>query len=174
MITEQQAINLLKKHSASERDFRIVLKHSAAVKNLSLKIAKKIKGRKIDRQFISTAALLHDIGRFKCPPWRKSAFHGIEGAKILRREGLPKHARVAETHLGSGITKAEAKKIGLPAKDYLPKTTEEKIICYADSLIGKNERILPLSAVLKRYRRFGKAVAERTIKLHNELERFIK
>jgi uncharacterized protein (TIGR00295 family) len=169
MVTEKQAINLLKKHSPSKKQFKAVLKHAVVVKNLSLKIAKRIKNKKINNQFLKSAALLHDIGRFVCSSKKNSAFHGVEGAKILRKEKLPKHARVAENHLGSGITKSEARRIGLPAKDYLPETIEEKIICYADSLVFQNTKIKDLAAVLKRYKKFGKGAVERTMKLHEEL-----
>ncbi len=177
-INEKQAIALLKKYSSSEKGLRIVLKHSQAVKRVSLRIAKKLKkeGKGIDLNFIKTAALLHDIGRFKHPPGKSTVFHGIWGARILRKEKLKKlnkHALVAERHLGSGITKAEAKKLGLPAKNFMPKTIEEKIICYADSLVF-DDKEKNLKAVLKRYKHFGKEAVKRTLKLHAELEKFIK
>ncbi len=175
MLSEKQAVELLKKHSSSEKSFANVLRHSQAVKSLALKIAGRQTGKKIDKQLLRTAALLHDIGRFKCPPWKNSAFHGLEGARILRKEKLPRHARVAETHLGSGITKREAKKLGLPAKNYLPRTIEEKIICHADSLIA-GSKVSQIRAVISRYKRYGKPSVKRALKLHKmlKLEKFIK
>ena len=167
-LTEKAAIKLLKKHSTSAA-YKHVLLHSNAVRKLALKIASKIKNS--DRNFISTASLLHDIGRFKCPPWKDSVWHGVVGAKILRKEGLPKHALVAERHVGSGITKAEAKKIGLPIKSYLPKSKEEKIICYADKLVF-GRRIGTLQQLVKRYKKeIGEAAAKRALKLHREIKK---
>ena len=169
-ISEKKAIALLKKYSMSEKDFEAVLRHSQKVNQAALRIAEKLKkkGKKIDLSFVGTAALLHDIGRFRFPPGKSTIFHGIEGSKILRKEKLNRHALVAETHLGSGIAKAEAKNLGLPAKSYLPKTIEEKIICYADSLVfGEKEK--DIKAVIRRYRKYGKAVVKRKLKLHKEL-----
>ncbi|MBN2454340.1 HDIG domain-containing protein [Candidatus Woesearchaeota archaeon] len=171
-ITEKRAEKLLKKYSKNSFAYRKVLQHVRAVRRLALKIASKSK-RRLDKKFISTASLLHDIGRFDNPPGskRNAVWHGVAGARILRKEGLPRHARAAERHVGSGITKAEAKKLGLPAKSYLPRTAEEKIICYADSLIfGDKEGTL--KKLLERYRKeVGPQLVKRTIKLHDEIER---
>ena len=61
------------------------------------------------------------------------------GAEILRREGLPKHALVAERHTGSGITMDQVLRedLPIPLADYLPQSLEEKIICYADKFYSK-------------------------------------
>lgn len=131
--TEEDAEKLLKKYSSGEEAYNKVLSHSRAVKELALKMASRVRG--VDMNFIATASLLHDIGRFECPPGPKTIFHGVKGSEILRKEHLPKHALVAERHLGSGITQDEAGKLGLPARSYMPKSKEEKIICMADSLI---------------------------------------
>ena len=37
--------------------------------------------------------------------------------------------------MGSGITAEEASKIGLPRRDFIPLTLEEKIVSYADKLV---------------------------------------
>ncbi|MCP3683456.1 MAG: HDIG domain-containing protein [bacterium] len=176
MITEKRAINLLKKYSHSKKQFKIVFKHSVMVRDLAIKLSDRITDKRIDKKFVATAALLHDIGRFDCPPkkvllaGKRSLFHGVVGAAILRKEKLPKHARVAERHVGAGISKAEAKKLGLPEKAYLPKTIEEKIVCYADSFII-DEEIRSLNTVLKRYRKFSSTAAKRIKRLDKELRR---
>ncbi len=168
MITEKEAVTILRKYSSSEEAFGNVLRHSQAVKKLALRMAK---GTKADLGLIKTGSLLHDIGRFKHPPWKEGIRHGIEGENVLRKEKLTRHARIAACHIGSGITKKEAKKLGLPAKDYLPKTIEEKIICYADSLVfsGKTK---DYKAVEERYRKeVGEHLVKRTSKLRNELRK---
>ncbi|MCK5142092.1 MAG: hypothetical protein KAQ70_07855, partial [Candidatus Heimdallarchaeota archaeon] len=38
-------------------------------------------------------------------------------------------------HIGTGITKIEAVKLGLPQDDYIPKTAEEIIVSYSDNLV---------------------------------------
>jgi uncharacterized protein len=75
---------------------------------------------------------LHDIGRASIT---HSIHHAIEGAELIRRQGWPeKLALVVERHIGGGIPRTEALELGLPARDYLPTSLEEKVVCYADKL----------------------------------------
>lgn len=166
---EREAIELLKKYSADKKSFNIVLKHSKAVQKLALKFAELHK--KADKKFIKTACILHDIGRFRCPPGPKTLFHGIEGAKILRKNKLPKHARVAERHLGAGIKKKDiiSQKLPLPKKDFIPRSIEEKIITIADSLIERN-KVISLKKTVERFtREVNKECGKNTIRLYNEV-----
>ena len=93
------------------------------------------------------AAMLHDIGIFLthapslgCNGPHPYLKHGHLGCKLLEKEGLPKHALVCERHVGVGITRKDVldHKLPLPAKDMLPLSLEEKIICYADKFFSKN------------------------------------
>ena len=59
-------------------------------------------------------------------------------------------ALIAERHIGAGITKEEAIELGLPPKDYLPVTLEEKIVAHADNLIFGTERV-EIDAVIKKF-----------------------
>lgn len=174
MITEKEAMSLLKKYAKNKREFNIILKHSKAVQKVALRIAKKIKG--VDIEFIKTASLLHDIGRFECPPGKWSFKHGIIGAEILRKEGLKKHALVAERHLGAGISKKDIieQKLSLPLKDYLPKTKEEKIITHADNLIENNKEA-SIEKIIERFRKeLGEKVAKKIKKLAEEIDGMMK
>ncbi len=176
-LTEQQATALLKKYAPNSRVFQLVLQHGKAVQKAAVVIGNAIaqNKRKVDVPFLKSAALLHDIGRFACPPGTKgSVCHGFIGAQWLRKEGYPKHALVCERHVGSGITKKEiiAQKTGLPKKDFFPRTIEEKIICYADKLIFQDRLAQPDEAV----KNFKKDVPSydallRLIALHNEIEK---
>lgn len=169
-ISEKEAIGLLKKYSKNKKTYNLVLAHSKLVQKVALKIAKKIKG--VDTEFIKTAALLHDIGRFRCPPGPKTIFHGVEGAKILRKEGLLKHARLAERHLGAGINKKdiEEQRLPLPKKDYMPKTIEEKIIAHADNLVF-GARVGTLKEVEARFRKeVSEKIARRARNLYNSIK----
>lgn len=171
-LTEKEALRILRRHKTSEKAYRSILSHSQKVKKIALQISKELKG--IDKNFLATAALLHDIGRFENPPGKEGIMHGVAGFNILRKEGLPRHARAAERHVGSGITKDEAKKLGLPVRSYMPRTKEEKILCYADSLVF-GSKLGTLQMVLKRYRKeVGKALVKRTLKLNKVIEKMRK
>ncbi|MBA3063839.1 HDIG domain-containing protein, partial [Candidatus Woesearchaeota archaeon] len=127
-ITEKEAVELLRKYSNNKESFSKVLNHSRAVQKLALEIANDIKkNHDVDIDLVKTASLLHDIGRFRCYK-ENSIRHGIVGGEILSKEGLRKYARIAETHIGIGITKQDIKKyrLDLPLKDFIPETIEEK------------------------------------------------
>ena len=112
-----------------------VRKHCGAVAELAVKIASKIKerGTEVDIEAVKLGALLHDIGRaITHDPLQ----HFIKSAEILRKEGLDeKIVRITERHFSAGLTAEEARKLGLPPKDYMPETIEEKIVSFADNLI---------------------------------------
>ena len=91
--------------------------------------------------------MLHDIGIFLTHA-PSIACTGSEpypprnpGAALLREAGAGEMmARVAELHTGSGLTSAEItqQKLPLPARDYLPSSLLEKLICYADKFYSKS------------------------------------
>jgi len=175
-ITESEALFLLKKYSPDERVFNIILAHSRAVQAVALRITQEIvdNGYDADIEFIRTASLLHDIGRFFCPPkGKESILHGVKGAEILQKEGLDKRYCLAcERHIGPGIDlyDIEHGKLNLPKKNYIPETMEEKIICYADKLI-EGDREAGIEKEIQRYRKeLSERVAQRLISLHNEIE----
>src|SRR3989344_3003288 len=176
---EEKAIALLKKYSADEDSFNIVLSHSKAVQKVALRIANEIleNGYFVDTDFIKIAALLHDIGRFKCPPNSKENIkHGVEGAKILKSEGFSEFAEVAEKHIGAGITKEdiEKHKLDLPLKDYVPETIEEKIISHADNLVF-GDREGAINEVLEKFKKeAGDSAAKRAKELNDEIEELRK
>ena len=119
----------------------------------------------VDAVFIG--GLLHDIGR--------SRTHGIDhaviGAAIAAEKGLSdKLVHIIERHIGAGITKDEAVALGLPAKDYLPETTEEKIVAYADNLVFDSEvgTIEKLISNLRK-KKLDERIIKRFIELNNEI-----
>ena len=177
MVTEKEAKGLLRKYSTSDEDHRNILTHGMAVKKAALILAKAIKknGHEVNLNLIKTGSILHDIGYFKAH-WKGPDFirHGFEGGKILRKEGLIEQAKIAETHVGSGLTKEDIikHKFRLPKKNFLPKTIEEKIICYVDKLVFQ-DRLGTLQEVMDKFekKRFSGAAKKRLIKLHNEIER---
>lgn len=116
-----------------------VVRHSRAVAEESLKIAKKIdaNGYQVDLKRVELGALLHDIGRSRT----HGVDHGVEGSQILLEMGLEDFTGFSENHLGAGIDAREAKEIGLPEKNYLPASLEEKIVTYADNLLKSHRAI---------------------------------
>ena len=157
--TPERCIELLQENGCSDE----VIKHCMAVRDVAVRIAKKANA---DLKLVEAGALLHDIGRSKT----HGITHAIEGVRIARRIGLPLSILyIIERHLGAGIPKEDAVKLGLPEKDYIPETLEEKIVAHADNLIqdGRKQRI---EDEIKRAKEKGlEQVAQRLIDLHKEL-----
>lgn len=126
---------------------RILTVHSRSVADKALEIADRHPELGIDREFLEEAAMLHDIGIIRtdapgieCHGTEPYIRHGVIGAEMLRREGLPRHARVCERHTGAGLTEREivAQDLPLPHQDFLPETLEEQLVCYADKFFSKS------------------------------------
>jgi uncharacterized protein len=166
-IGREEALEILRSNNCPAN----VLAHCKTVSKEARKIAEIIKSRGIpvDVKFVETAALLHDIGRCRT----HGILHGIEGAKILK--DYPDYARVCERHVGAGITKEETKELGMPEKDYLPETIEEKIIAHADNTVGENK----VEGIEKTLEDIGKKLGkthpaiERIKKLDEEIKKLI-
>lgn len=160
---KEQAIEILKKANCSQE----IIRHCVVVSELAVKIAKKINanGIEVDENLVEISALLHDIGRSKTHGIK----HAIEGVKIAKKFQLPEEIiSIIERHIGAGLTKEDAKKLGLPIKNYLPLTIEEKIVCHADKLIGSFER-QKLSKAIENLEKVNNKAVERLKKLHEEL-----
>lgn len=124
-----------------------VIAHSKAVCKKALKIATNFDNADLD--LIRKGALLHDIGRSKT----HGICHAVEGVKIAERYGYPKEVlNIIERHIGAGITKEEAKSLGLPEKSYIPQSLEEKIVAHADNLISGDEEV-DLDFVIAKWKR---------------------
>ncbi len=115
-----------------------VVAHSRKVAKIALRVASELmrNGYVVDLELVERGALLHDIGR--------SVTHGLEhgyfGGKIARKGGGGEEvARVVERHVLGGLSREEAGRMGLPARDFIPETIEEKIVCYADKFSDKNK-----------------------------------
>ena len=127
-------LSIINKYYSEDDDLRrLLLKHSRQVADRCLQIVHKHKELPVDTQFLEEAAMLHDIGIFQCNApsihcHGKAPYieHGPIGGDLLRREGFPRHARVAERHTGTGLP------------GYEPETLEEQIVCYADKFYSKS------------------------------------
>ena len=157
----------------------LLMTHSEMVAHKALAVAEAAK-LNIDREFVYNAAMLHDIGIFRCNAPGIYCYgdeiyirHGLIGGDILRKEGVDEsYARVCERHTGSGLTAKEIAETGmpLPHMDLLPETLEEKLICYADKFYSKSgnpREEKSLDRVRKSMAKFGADSLERFDAMHH-------
>ena len=126
-----------------------IVRHCQAVAMAALFLAEefKRKGQAVDVDAVVAGALLHDIGRSKVQTVR----HGVEGAEILEKEDVDrKVVDIVQRHVGAGISPEEAKKLGLHDRDYIPRTLEERIVCFADKMVDA-ERVRPFGEEVHRF-----------------------
>ncbi len=147
-----------------------VLRHCECVEGFACAIAEHAvaQGLPVDVELVARGALLHDIGRSRS----QGIDHAYLGADMLRQPpALPEPiCRIVERHTGAGITADDAQRAGLPRRDYVPQTLEEKIVAHADNLHSGDKR-LSLEQVLGKYEAKGLHDAGRRIaRLHDELE----
>jgi uncharacterized protein (TIGR00295 family) len=144
---KEKALELHAKYGSDER----IVKHGETVAEVARILIEKLmeKNVVIDEKITIAAALLHDIGRTKI----QTVHHGYIGARILESEGVDMRiAEIIRKHVGAGISKEEASILGLPGGNYMPKTLEEKIVCFSDKMVdGSNVR--PFSEEVKRFER---------------------
>lgn len=123
MISEHDAIELLKKYKLPDPRIAHSRGVAAFAYDIALKINKKHPEISLDPQKVKIAALLHDIGR------SLPGDHEPNTIKILRLEGLEEIASVTmhgsyyEIMLLRGIDDPQLK----------PRTIENKIVAYADA-----------------------------------------
>ena len=141
--------DLLRKAGCSEG----IIAHCRAVCTVALSFTRS---PVVDRDLVREGAMLHDIGRSRT----HSIAHAQEGAAILREMGVREEvARIAERHIGAGLTADECSLLGLLPRDSLPRTLEEQIVANADNLVqGQREtsvvRLLQEGYHLKRRLRY--------------------
>ncbi len=176
-ILTQQIIDKYYPEGTRLRD--IYIRHCRQVADLALLINRE-QALGLDEDMVESAAMLHDIGIFEtdadgidCHGSEPYIRHGIIGAGLLRKEGMPEEiARVAERHTGAGITNEEIKLMGLPLPEgnYMPETLLERLICYADKFYSKSK--LDGAKSLERVRasmlRHSTDTLERFDRLHDE------
>ncbi len=176
--TEDECIAILQRAGCSGK----VVEHLKLVEKIAVAIAGKMIERceattpqeedramcrvYVDLDLVRAGALLHDLGRGRTHGMR----HAVAGAELARSLGLPEELQlIIERHIGAGIESEEAKRLGLPPKDYLPLTVEEKIVAHADNLAGKDGK-LKLADVLHDLELKGAAhVVPRMEALHRDL-----
>jgi len=138
-------------YDRDSKTFEILLKHGEHVAQKAIDVAGRVPHLNPDLKFINEAAILHDIGIFKTNIPQLGCFgahpyvcHGFLGREILEKAGLPGHALVCDRHMGTGISAEEIAKSGLPipARDMIPVSIEEQVICYADKFFSKDRNLI--------------------------------
>ncbi|MFO8077314.1 MAG: HDIG domain-containing protein [Thermoplasmatota archaeon] len=159
----EKCLSLLKKVGCSEQ----VICHCQAVRDVALKIAQKTD---TNLSLVEAGALLHDIGRSKS----HGIDHAIIGGRIAKELGLSDAiVGIIEHHIGAGLSAVNAKALGLPARDFIPQTVEEKIVCHADNLIDDCSRQNIEVEVERALRENKKTYALQLVRLHKEISELI-
>ena len=168
--SSETALRILSEIGCSKR----VIAHCTAVSTLAVKFAEACerKGIKVDVNLVEVGGLLHDIGRSKT----HGVSHAVVGVEIAKSLNLVESViSIIECHIGGGITADEAQRLGLPVKDYVPVTLEQKIVTYADKLIEK-AKVVSIENTLTKFSRelgSGHPAIDRIIMLHEELSPLI-
>ncbi len=124
--SKTEAIKILQEMNLSKN----IINHVLAVSRQAIKLATQISIVPINLKLVRIGSILHDIGRIKTHDYD----HAVIGGQIIREDlkFSEQLARIAETHILGGISEEEAETFGLPPKDYLPASIEEKIVCLSD------------------------------------------
>lgn len=146
-----------------------VLPHALAVEGLAVAMAGRAaaRGLAVDVERVSLGALLHDVGRCRT----QGLDHAAVGADLLRQPPpWPEPVcLIVERHVGAGLLPDEARAAGLPERDYVPRSLEERLVAAADNLFTGTRR-LTLDAVVAKYEAKGLGAAgARVADLHREL-----
>lgn len=163
VLKKRYAIDILRANGCPEG----LIRHCLNVSRNALRIASRV-DIPVDRDLLEFGAILHDLGRYKT--------HGIEhavmGGEVAREMGLPEEvALIIERHIGAGLTASEAKKHGLPERDFLPLTPEEKIVSYADNLT-MGSRMGSFEEALERFKKIlgeNHPAVQRFVYQHEEI-----
>ena len=150
-----------------------VVAHCRAVSRTAVSLADRITRVAVDRELVRLGALLHDIGRSRS----HDIHHALAGVQIGRELGFSQQIlSIIERHIGAGITAAEAERLGLPKRDYLPVTVEEKLVSYADNLT-KGAAPMSLDDAVARFRSVlgdGHEGIELLLRQHEEIQGWMK
>lgn len=173
---------ILSKYYPCENELkRILWVHSRHVADKALAIARRHPELPLDCDFLEEAAMLHDIGIFRChapaifcqgdAPY---ILHGTIGAELLRADGWPRHAGVCEHHTGAGLTARQIieRQLPLPPRDLLPVTEEETLICYADKFFSKTrpDTEKTFDQAVRSLSKFGEEGLQRFYEWHKRYE----
>jgi uncharacterized protein len=144
---KEKALEILKRYyDESSIAYQAIVAHGDAIAKKAKSFLARNSELGLDNELIIEAAYLHDIGisgtnapEIGCHGSAPYIAHGIIGRECLEKEGLFKHALIAERHIGVGLTKEEIQANGwpLPMRDMKPESVEEEAVCYLDLFFSK-------------------------------------
>jgi hypothetical protein len=73
---------------------------------------------------------------------------------------------IAERHVGAGLTADEAAELGMPRRDYMPVSPEEKVVAHADNLVAGDTYAGIWKTVEQARERLPPHAVDRLIDLH--------
>ena len=144
--SEGEALALHRKYGSSDR----IVRHCETVTRVAKMLAEEFvrRGVRLEVKAVVAGAMLHDIGRSQT----QTVGHGVEGAGIVEKEGADKKVvQIVQRHVGAGLSPEEAKLLGLPDLDFIPRTLEERIVCFADKMVD-GDRVRPFDGEVQRFR----------------------
>jgi uncharacterized protein len=163
--SRRECLEILRREGVADE----VIDHARLVEALGTAIAEKIAEKHsgaVDLGLVVAGGLLHDLGRAKTHDIRHAQY-GVEMAEEMGMD--PRIVEIIRRHVGGGVTHEEAKALGLPEWDGMPRTLEEKIVCHADTLVGANGR-RTLKQTIKHIKRKGSSLYLMRVKeLHTYL-----
>lgn len=160
--SREEALALHRKYGSNQK----IVDHCEAAERVSGILTREyaLRGKGVDEASVEAGSLLHDIGRTRT----HEVSHGMEGARILEAEGVDnKVVEIVRRHVGAGISPEEAKAMGLPDYDYIPRSPEERIVCFSDKLLD-GSRVRPFEGEVQRFVKKGHDV-ERLLALRGSL-----
>ncbi len=159
--SEEECIRLLTDAGCKRR----VVVHCCTVWTMAQAIASKID---CDMGLVRAGALLHDIGR----SIDHSINHAVIGASIAVDLSLPMEVvEIIRRHVGAGLDEEEVREFNLPKGDYIPRTTEQKIVCHADNMVSDNKFVDHMYSVERLRAKGSVRGAKRIADLHTELSK---
>jgi HD superfamily phosphodiesterase len=88
---------------------------------------------------------------------------------MVASEGVDERVvSMIQRHVGAGISKEEADSLGFPPSDYIPRTLEEKVVCFSDKMVDL-DRVRSFGEEVNRFRKKG-----HDVKRLEELKRSIQ
>jgi uncharacterized protein len=163
------------------KTFEILVTHGQQVARKAIEAAEQIAHLEPDHDFIEKAAMLHDIGILEtnspglgCRGKHSYICHGILGRELLEKIGRPEYGLICERHVGVGISADDVRQfeLPLPARDMLPITIEEQLICYADKFFSKNGRKAEEKSVEQITRSLTRYGADKAMRFQNWVKMF--
>lgn len=154
------------KYAPHSMAFELVFTHCQIVWELAEQLIASAQ-LAVDVEFVHAACLLHDLGvyRLYLPngeiDHKNYIKHGVLGHELLAAEGFDENiCRIASCHTGVGLTAQEVIDEGLPLPpgDYMARTTEERLIMYADKFHTKTTppAFMTAATYAKQAAEFGK------------------